>query len=176
MYEGMLDVLKKVDDEHYAIVTDCGATLFDSNYYEVSFKSQDKMPKEDDVEKIRQKDICEVTRQEFLSLPYAKWDEHIVGDSLVIIPTEQEHISRYRCMCYCVVRNRHPYILVGDKTDLVLLENYNCHAQDKQNVPRTWKMDCLPYSGLIRIWVDGYEIKTGISTSDMEITLLKKEK
>lgn len=183
--DDFLRSLREIDEKHFAVITDGKSKVYDSDYYEICRKPENELPTEYDVEKIRTKDIGQVTREEFLALPHAKWDESVEGSGLVIIPTKEKHDSGYLCMYYCVTRGHHPYILVGGGSDIIDFENYWHLLKDNNNspfttldvtnnIPFSWKIDCLPYSGLLHVFSDYYNIVTGASLSSMTITPIKR--
>ncbi len=90
------------------------------------------------------------TRKEFEALPELdKWDE-VNGyygeiDAFVLIPTRKRHESGYRIIDIVIIKDEKPIGRYADTTDSFQLKNYN-------NNPYAWHMDCLPTSGLIRVW------------------------
>ncbi len=130
------------------------------------------------------KDINEMSKKEFLELPYAKWDEEYEFDSLVIIPHTKEdmHESGYRCMSFCAVKGDKPLFLLGGGSDVLHLGGIGGFGYDwlskyktcpKLVPPTGWSIDCIPKSGLLRIFCGISGLISGRGLSSFE--LFKKE-
>lgn len=93
------------------------------------------------------KDIGEWTIQDFKNLPYRE-DKHIEllhkTRRFVILPLETLHDSGFRNMEFVVCEGDVPVCRTGGSSDVLRLIN-----SDK------WQMDCLPTSGLLRVWNAG---------------------
>ncbi len=130
------------------------------------------------------KDIKTMTRQDFKKLPYAKWDEEIICDSLIILPSRSLHDSGYRCLSFVVVKDGKPLCLISGGSDVIHIEGIGGFGDrwlEKYNecpdlVPPTeWGVDCLAKSGLLRLFCRG-KIKCGLALSSFEIFQVKEEK
>lgn len=136
------------------------------------------------------KNFTEWTRKEFLSLPEPEsYTNKDIGevDSLVILPERHYHDSGYRCMSFVTIQNGVPTYRISGCSDVINLGGiggYNfqgvsdCDSSNRiksQTVPNAnWHIDCLPVSGLLRIFSGKYKLYVGASLSDFE--LFYKEK
>ena len=126
------------------------------------------------------KNVNNMTRKEFESVPYRKrWDKPVVCTSLVILPGKSRplHDSGYRTMDFVAVKNDKPICRLSGCSDVLhidgiggygfnWLEKYG--AVPKMIPPSAWSIDCLPKSGLLRMFCNG-EIVCGSSLSSFEI-------
>lgn len=130
------------------------------------------------------KNFTEWTRKEFLSLPEPEsFTNKDIGevDSLVILPERHYHDSGYRCMSFVTIQNGIPTYKISGCSDVIHLGGiggHNIKSTDRiksQTVPNAdWHIDCLPVSGLLRIFSGNYKLFVGASLSDFE--LFYKEK
>jgi hypothetical protein len=134
---------------------------------------------------MKEKDFTKWTRKEFESLPYpTSYTNEDIGvvDSLVIIPTRHIHDSGYRCMRFATIQNGKPTYLISGCSDVIHLGGIgghnHCYGQSMdeyservktQKIPLcAWSIDCLPTSGLLRLFCDK-KIRIGASLSSFEI-------
>ena len=126
------------------------------------------------------------TRKEFESLPRPKsYTNQEIGevDSLVILPGRHYHVSGYRCMQFVTIQNGKPTYIVSGCSDVIHLGGI-----DGRNTPIMkngivdnyipvirWKIDCLPTSGLLRLFADK-RIVIGASLSSFEIFCKQNDK
>lgn len=130
------------------------------------------------------KEFTKWTRKEFESLPTPKsYTNEEIGevDSLVILPEKHNHDSGWRCMSFVTIQNGVPTYRISGCSDVINLGGiggYNFKSTDRiksQTVPNAdWHIDCLPVSGLLRIFSGKYKLYVGASLSDFE--LFYKEK
>jgi hypothetical protein len=136
------------------------------------------------------KEFTKWTRKEFESLPTPKsYTNEEIGevDSLVILPEKHNHDSGWRCMSFVTIQNGVPTYRISGCSDVINLGGiggYNfqgmsdCESSNRiksQTVPNAnWHIDCLPVSGLLRIFSGKYKLYVGASLSDFE--LFYKEK
>lgn len=119
------------------------------------------------------------TRKEFESLPRPKsYTNQEIGevDSLIILPRRHRHDSGYRCMEFVTIQNNIPTYIVSGCSDVINLcgidgrntpiINGRIVCNDVSNI--RWKIDCLPTSGLLRLFADK-RIIIGASLSSFEI-------
>jgi len=132
-------------------------------------------------------DIEKMSRREFESLPHRKWDEEIDCDSIIILPSRRLHDSGYRCMDFVAVKDNEPFCLLSDCSDVIHVDGiggygiggYGYHWLGKyKTVPNTalpsgWSIDCLPKSGLLRMWPSTGRIKCGIGLASFEVFALE---
>lgn len=130
------------------------------------------------------KEFTKWTRKEFESLPTPKsYTNEEIGevDSLVILPERHYHDSGWRCMSFVTIQNGVPTYRISGCSDVIHLGGiggHNIKSTDRiksQTVPNAdWHIDCLPVSGLLRIFSGNYKLYVGASLSDFE--LFYKEK
>ena len=130
------------------------------------------------------KDFTKWTRKEFEALPTPKsYTNEEIGevDCLVILPEKKYHDSGWRCMSFVTIQNRVPTYRISGCSDVIHLGGiggHNIKSTDRiksQTVPNAdWHIDCLPVSGLLRIFSGNYKLYVGASISDFE--LFYKEK
>lgn len=132
---------------------------------------------------MEEKNYIKWTKKEFESLPSPPSYNNNIGevDCLVIIPTRHTHDSGYRCMKFAVIQNGIPTYLVSGCSDVIHLggiggENVERSISEKfiervktRFIPICrWRIDCLPTSGLLRIFCDK-KMYLGASLSSFEI-------
>jgi hypothetical protein len=124
------------------------------------------------------KHYTEWTRKEFESLPRPKsYTNQEIGevDCLIILPCRHRHDSGYRCMEFVTIQNNIPTYIVSGCSDVIHLGGIgglNIYKNDKLANKRTsiidWSIDCLPTSGLLRLFCSK-RIIVGASLSSFEI-------
>lgn len=132
----------------------------------------------------RVRDFTKWTRKEFEALPTPKsYTNEEIGevDCLVILPEKHYHDSGWRCMSFVTIQNGVPTYRISGCSDVIHLGGiggHNVKSTDRiksQTVPNAdWHIDCLPVSGLLRIFSGKYKLYVGASLSDFE--LFYKEK
>ena len=130
--------------------------------------------------------IDEMTRKDFDKLPLIKrFNEEIIYDALIILPTRIIHDSGYRCMDFIAVRENKPICRLSGCSDVINIEGIGgfgkdgsekYHACPKMIPPIAWSIDCLPKSGLLRIWPSNRNMVDGGSLSSFEIYSINKAK
>lgn len=101
--------------------------------------------------------LGELTREEFLSVPHREnWAEPVKCNSLVIIGMEEKHDSGYRCIRAVACMDNEPICAVTAYSDVINIEGIggfgrNTGHRDKI-FPAGFSIDCLPESGLFRIF------------------------
>lgn len=139
---------------------------------------------------MKEKHFTEWTRKEFEALPRADWKNEIGEvDSLIILPTRRKHDSGYRCMEFATIQKGKPTYIVGGCSDVIHLagiggQNIGVHNFDEMllderirthTCPRvSWSIDCLPVSGLLRLFCDRY-LYIGRSLSSFEVFFKEDE-
>lgn len=96
---------------------------------------------------------------------------------------EHLHDSGYRCMDFVAVKDGEPLCRLSGCSDVVHIDGiggYGYRWSRKPGVPRKidihgWSIDCLPASGLLRIWPDSNRIICGSGLSSFEIYAIPKE-
>lgn len=107
-------------------------------------------------------DINNMTRKQFDELPARKWDEDIGEfDTLIILPLRRLHDSGYRLMDFVAVKNGKPIARLSGCSDVVHIDGIGGYGYKWSErcigVPNTipisgWSIDCLPKSGLLRLF------------------------
>lgn len=124
------------------------------------------------------------TRKEFEALPRADWKNEIGEvDCLIILPTRHKHDSGFRCMEFVTIQGGKPTWIVSGCSDVIHLagmggwnvgpHNYSESKLDLRmfsgQVPLVcWSIDCLPVSGLLRLFCDK-NLYIGQSLSSFEV-------
>lgn len=122
------------------------------------------------------KDICNMTIKEFRELPVRGWN-YDVGefDSLVILPVDGRslHDSGYRCMDFVAVRGSDAIIRLSGCSDVVHVGGIGGYGRrwayiGHTIIPTGWSIDCLPKSGLLRLFC-GKPIVVAEALSSFEV-------
>lgn len=115
-------------------------------------------------------------RELFDKLPLLPCESLSNIDALVILPAEEVrlHDSGYRLMCVAVIQNDEPIgrtQLCSDIFHLGGIGGYNRKDWVNNHTPiqAAWSIDCLPMSGLMRIFNAGGTIELSIPLSSLEI-------
>ena len=133
----------------------------------------------------KEKHYMEWTRKEFEALPMpTSYDNQEVGevDSLIILPEKHYHDSGYRCMSFVTIQNGKPTYKISGCSDVIHFGGigglnviyytgdltYQERAKEKKTPTVDWCIDCLPKSGLLRIFCNK-KIYIGASLSSFEI-------
>ena len=128
--------------------------------------------------------INKMTRRDFLKIPYRKWDKDIGEfDSLVILPRGKKrlHDSGYRLLDFVAVRKGKPICRLSGCSDVIHIDGIGGYGFDwveKYGTvptfipPSGWSIDCLPVSGLLRIWPNSHRMTCGAALSSFEIYAL----
>lgn len=114
------------------------------------------------------------TRKEFEALPLREWNEEIICNSFVILPTRRMHDSGFRCMDFVAIRGNKPICRCSGYSDVIHLGGiggYNSlynkpYAKNPEFVG--WSIDCLKVSGLLRVFCD-YPLTLGAALSSFEV-------
>lgn len=114
------------------------------------------------------------TRKEFEALPeLGRWKGETESptevDCLIIMPTRKLHDSGYRIIDIVVIKDEEPIGKFSNMTDVLQIVRSN-------ETPRTWSMDWLRVSGLMRIWAAGYDCQIISPFSAFEISAIKINK
>lgn len=133
---------------------------------------------------MKEKEYLYWTRKDFESLPRPESFHNDIGlvDALVVIPCKHRHDSGFRCMQFATIQNGKPTYLISGCSDVIHISgiggynHYHSQSMDeytKRIINKTtkvcdWKIDCLPTSGLLRLFCSK-EMYIGTSISDFEI-------
>ncbi len=107
--------------------------------------------------------IDDMTRKDFEAVPWRKdWCSPIKCHSMVILPSRKIHDSGYRCMDFVAIdKNGIPICRLSGCSDVIHIEGIGGYGYKwmerygtcPQQIPcAAWSIDCLPKSGLLRIW------------------------
>lgn len=136
------------------------------------------------------KDYTRWTRKEFEALPRADW-KNDVGEvsGLIILPTRYKHSSGFRCMEFVTIQKGKPTYKVSGCSDVIHLAGIGGHNIGEHNFDGTllerristrtcprvsWSIDCLPVSGLLRLFCDKH-LYIGRSLSSFEVFFIEDE-
>ena len=111
--------------------------------------------------------VNEMKRKDFEGLPHRNWSEDVIFDSMVIMPGKANdlHDSGYRCMDFVAVVKGEAICLLSGGSDVINLDGIGGYGKDwltkNEGVPNMvpiagWSIDCLPKSGLLRIFCNKY--------------------
>ena len=127
-----------------------------------------------------------MTRKDFEQLPYRKeWNIDVKCDVIVILPTRKKHDSGWRLMDFVAVRDGEAICRLSGSSDVLNLDGiggFGHNWYDKYNAvpsmipPSGWSIDCLPKSGLLRVWPSSVRILAGSGLSNFEIYALPRQK
>ncbi len=125
--------------------------------------------------------ISDMVRKEFDTLPTRGWNEDIgTFSSLVILPGRAKdiHDSGYRDMDFVAIdSNDEPIARLSGGSDVVHINGIGGLGQGwlkkygkmpDQITPVDWSIDCLPKSGLLRLFCS-HKISCGLALSSFEV-------
>ena len=129
----------------------------------------------------KEKHYTKWSRKEFESLPSpTSYTNEEIGevDSLVILPTKHIHDSGWKCMSFVTIQKNKPTYIVSGCSDVIHLggiggtnNRYKFSERVNSNLVQNadWHIDCLPVSGLLRIFSSRYKLYVGASLSSFEL-------
>ena len=132
------------------------------------------------------KHIEDMTIEDFRALPERKWDKEITCTSIIILPadeTEELHDSGYRFLDFVAVKGSSAICRLSGISDVAHLDGIGGYGYKWSSVnsgvpkmvrPPGWTIDCLPKSGLLRMWPSSGVIKAGPAMSSIEIFAFHK--
>lgn len=132
----------------------------------------------------RDSDIMNWTKEDFMKVPFRKaWDEDFECDSIIIIPTENIHDSDFACMDFIAMKGNDAVCRLSGCSDVIHINGiggygYKWFEKGSINtlVPAIgWCIDCLPKSGLLRLFTHNRLI-AGSALSSFEIFAKPKDK
>jgi len=126
----------------------------------------------------KRKCLNEMTTGEFRRLPQLEHYAYVKYDSIVILPTREEHDSGYAVMEFIPVLGGVPLGRISGISDVIEIEGIggyyvrskfkNPELKDTEHIP-SWSIDCLFRSGLLRIFHSGGRVSVGDALSCFEI-------
>lgn len=106
--------------------------------------------------------VHDLWRWQFSFIPHLAAGTEIKCSGLVILPNRQKHDSGYRCMAFVLLKdNQRPIGIVAGCSDVIHLDGIGGYGYQwlkrfgkwpDSIPPRAWEIDCLPRSGLLRLW------------------------
>ena len=126
--------------------------------------------------------ISRMTRKEFDAVPLRAWSEDVGEfDSLVILPLRTRHDSGYRHMEFIACKDDAPIGRIAGGSDVVHIDGIGGYGKwesatglPKSIPPHDWSIDCLPVSGLLRLFTNR-GMTAGAALSSFEIYAIDKE-
>jgi hypothetical protein len=118
--------------------------------------------------------INNMMRKQFEAVPHReKWDEHITCDCIVIMPTRKMHDSGYRAMDFVAIKDGKPLMRLSGCSDVIHIDGIGGGGYKRQYSDlvkrKSWSIDCLKKSGLLRMWVNQCNLICGGSLSSFEL-------
>jgi len=115
------------------------------------------------------KAVEEMTRKEFEKLPLREWGQDIGQfDWLVILPLKEKHDSGFRCMDFVACKNNEAICRLSGCSDVLHIGGIGASSFGKTDFAE-WTIDCLPKSGLLRLFVDRAALTAGRALSSFEV-------
>lgn len=122
---------------------------------------------------MKEKHWAQWKRSQFEELPFRNWDEVIQGvTGFVILPRKTRHDSGYRQMDVVPIKDDKPLCRCGGCSDVLHLGGiggYNSMYEKPNKRPYDFSIDCLPVSGLLRVFMNHYTMTIGVDISSLEI-------
>jgi len=123
--------------------------------------------------------INNMTRKEFEALPYVPWDAPVRANGLILLPERKLHDSGYRCLSFIADCCDDTLAKLGGCSDVTHLGGicgFGCenwvekYGECPTSVPPVpWSIDCLPKSGLLRLFAPQHILILGPSLSSFEV-------
>jgi len=124
-----------------------------------------------------------MTRKQFDELPYRQDTfESVTCDCIVILPgcVKDMHDSGYRCMDFVAVRKNEPVCRLSGCSDVIHIDGISgmgdafmkTGAFPTMVKPKSWNIDCLAKSGLLRLWCGHYQVRCGAGLSSFELVAI----
>lgn len=129
--------------------------------------------------------IENMTRKDFEALPHRGWNEGIEFTSLVILPMRKLHDSGFRCLDFVAVKTNVPVCRLSGCSDVIHIDGIGGYGHNwlekysgcpKAIPPTGWSIDCLPKSGLLRMWPMSNKMTCGSALSSFEIYALETQR
>ena len=97
--------------------------------------------------------IFEITKYNIKDLPKIEpYDDEILYDSIVIVPTGEIHDSGYMCMAYVFSTNGEVVGVVNRGSDVLCLDwGSYIDPTPQESTKRGWTIDCTP-NGFLRLF------------------------
>ena len=96
-------------------------------------------------------------------------------------PPEFVHDSGYRFMDFVAAKGEHPICRLAGGSDVIHIDGIGGYGEYKDLgipklvLPKSWSIDCLPKSGLLRLFCGDYKLSADAALSSFEIFAVKKE-
>lgn len=121
--------------------------------------------------------IMTMKKKDFEKIPLKDWNEEVIVDNVIIVPSRVKHDSGYLCMSFVGCVGNEPVIRTANCSDVLHIDGTGGYGDWWKGInskipesikPKGWKIDCLP-CGLLRIFCTSYKIKLGHGLSDFDI-------
>jgi hypothetical protein len=132
------------------------------------------------------KPVSEWTRKELEALPFRDAEkEDFTFLALVILPTRSKHDSGYRCMDFVAVTKDGPICRLSGCSDVIHVDGIGGYGLNWLETygkcpnlvpPSGWSIDCLPKSGLLRMWPSSREMQCDGAYSSFEVFSVPRDK
>ena len=123
------------------------------------------------------KNILNMSKRDFENVPPRKSFDEDIGliDSIVILPSKKLHDSGFGLMDFVAVRNEKPICRLSGCSDVIHIggiggghfNNINGNYSFVHD-NGVWSIDCLPKSGLLRLWSRN-KFRVGAAIGSFEI-------
>ena len=133
--------------------------------------------------------ITDMTRKQFEELPYRPdWHAPVMCQCIVILPGKaaDKHDSGFRCMDFVAVNDDlEPVCRLAGGSDVLHMDGIGGLGYGWLNgggipvsiAPKGWTIDCLPRSGLLRLFVShGFQLRCGEALSSFEAYAIPEDK
>lgn len=124
---------------------------------------------------IPNKHIADLTEEEFRNIPFREnWNSTTEKfDNLVILPMQSKHDSGYRLMDFVACKSNKPICRLSGCSDVFHLNGIGGYGNFNGSIPVStpviaWSIDCLPKSGLLRLWCN-FKLLAGPALSSFEL-------
>lgn len=127
-------------------------------------------------------DVNKMTVKDFKKLRRREWAENIgTFDALIILPGDgrQKHDSGYRYIDFIATKGQKPICRLAGGSDVLHINGIGGYGKNIKNIKTGvvpvvgWNIDCLPKSGLLRLWCDK-PIVCGAALSSFEVYVKDK--
>jgi hypothetical protein len=126
--------------------------------------------------------VLDMSKKEFENLRLREWSEDIGKfNSIIILPGKSRplHDSGFRYMDFIAVKNHEAICRLSGCSDVLHLDGIGGYGRNKTSLEtrlttvKAWNIDCLPKSGLLHMWCEGYELEASPAFSSFEIIAYK---
>jgi len=111
---------------------------------------------------IKELNINKMSVEQLHKLPFI--GDNSIGNfqGLIILPEEEIHDSGFRCMDFVACKGVHPICRLSGCSDVIHIDGiggfgprpWPANTFPQLTEPKSWSIDCLPTSGLLRLFVN----------------------